>query len=48
MQKVAAPIMITVIRNAPLRPERSPTRPKISAPTGRKAKPAANEPSAKT
>ena len=43
-----APIMITVIRKAPLRPARSPMRPKIKAPSGRKANPAANEPSANT
>src|SRR5207253_6272228 len=37
---------LTVTRNAPLRPSRSPITPKISAPSGRKAKPAANRPSA--
>ena len=42
------PIMMTVTRKAPLRPVRSPIRPNISAPSGRKAKPAANEPRAKT
>ena len=46
MRKVAAPIRLTVIRNAPLRPSLSPMTPKISAPSGRKAKPAANKASA--
>ena len=46
MRKVAPPIRLTVMRNAPLRPRRSPTTPKISAPSGRKAKPAANSASA--
>ena len=44
--KVAPPIRLTVTRNAPLRPSRSPTTPKMIAPNGRKAKPAANSPSA--
>ena len=48
MAKVAAPIISTVTRKAPLRPVRSPIRPKISAPTGRKAKPTAKLISAKT
>jgi hypothetical protein len=39
MQKVAPPMIETQIRNAALRPKRSPTRPKISAPSGRKANP---------
>src|SRR5436305_15272255 len=34
------------MRKAPLRPSLSPTTPKISAPNGRKAKPAANKASA--
>ena len=38
--------MLTVTRNAPLRPSRSPITPKIKAPSGRKAKPAANNASA--
>src|SRR5579859_3743888 len=38
--------MVTVIRNAPLRPTLSPTRPKISAPIGRKKNPAPKRPSA--
>src|SRR3982751_5083906 len=46
MRKVAAPIRVTVTRKAPLRPSLSPTTPKISAPSGRKANPAANNPSA--
>ena len=46
MAKVAPPIRVTVTRKAPLRPIRSPTRPKISAPTGRKKKPAPNRASA--
>src|SRR5579859_555416 len=46
MPTVAAPIIVTVIRNAPLRPTLSPTRPKISAPIGRKKNPAPNRPSA--
>src|ERR687889_2230856 len=46
MRKVAPPIRLTVIRNAPLRPSRSPTTPKISAPSGRNAKPTANNASA--
>ncbi len=37
---------LTVIRNAPLRPSRSPITPKMMAPSGRKAKPAAKSPSA--
>src|ERR1051325_3222871 len=41
MRKVAPPIMLTVTRNAPLRPSLSPTTPKISAPSGRNAKAAA-------
>src|SRR5688500_14899609 len=46
MRKVAAPIRLTVARNAPFRPRRSPITPKMIAPSGRKAKPAANNPSA--
>src|SRR3954469_9090410 len=46
MRKVAAPIRLTVTRNAPLRPRRSPTTPKIKAPSGLKANPAANKASA--
>ncbi len=46
MAKVAAPIRMTVIRKAPLRPALSPIRPKISAPSGRKKNPAPNRPSA--
>ena len=48
MRKVDAPIRLTVTRNAPLRPMRSPTAPKISAPRGRKAKPTANRANAAT
>src|SRR6516225_967756 len=39
MAKVAPPIIETQIRKAALRPRMSPTRPKISAPSGRNAKP---------
>ena len=39
--------MTIVIRNVYLRPTRSPSRPNISAPNGRTAKPAANASSAK-
>src|SRR5580658_5417761 len=46
MAKVAPPIIETQIRNAALRPRMSPTRPKISAPSGRKAKPTPNSASA--
>src|SRR5688572_11439006 len=46
MAKVAPPMIDTVARNAPLRPSRSPITPKMIAPSGRKAKPAANNPSA--
>ena len=46
MATVAHPIMVTVIRKAPLRPTLSPTRPKISAPMGRKKKPAPKSPRA--
>src|ERR1700722_3088694 len=46
MAKVAPPIIETQIRNAALRPRMSPTRPKISAPSGRKAKPTPNNASA--
>ncbi len=46
MRKVAPPIRLTVIRNAPLRPRRSPTTPKMIAPSGRNAKPTANKASA--
>src|SRR3954462_4075908 len=46
MRKVEVPIRLTVMRKAPLRPRRSPMTPKISAPSGRNAKPAANKPSA--
>src|SRR5207248_6502669 len=46
IRKVAPPIRLTVVRNAPLRPSRSPTMPKISAPNGRKAKAAAKSASA--
>ena len=42
IRKVPPPIIKTQIRNAALRPIRSPTRPKISAPNGRKAKPTPN------
>src|SRR3982751_6974957 len=42
MRNVAPPIRLTVTRNAPLRPSLSPMTPKISAPRGRNAKPAAN------
>ncbi len=48
MAKVANPIRLTVIRKAPLRPAVSPIRPKISAPTGRKANPTAKLIRAKT
>ena len=48
MAKVAPPIRVTVIRKAALRPIRSPMRPKISAPRGRKAKPAPKRASAAT
>jgi len=46
MLTVASPIMVMVIRKAALRPARSPTRPKIRAPIGRKKKPAPNNPKA--
>ncbi len=46
MPKVAPPISETQIRNAALRPKRSPTRPKISAPSGRNANPTPNSASA--
>src|SRR5262249_9938986 len=46
MAKVAPPISVTVIRNAALRPTRSPRPPKISAPIGRKKNPAPNRASA--
>jgi len=42
MPKVAPPIKVTVTRNAPLRPSRSPTWPNTSAPIGRKANPTPN------
>ena len=37
-----------MVRKAPLRPERSPITPKMIAPSGRNAKPAANKASAAT
>ena len=40
-------MMLMVIRNVCLRPTRSPSRPKTSAPNGRTAKPAANAARAK-
>ena len=46
MAKVAPPIRLTVTRKVALRPMRSPIAPKRIAPKGRKAKPAANRPSA--
>src|SRR5436190_14360953 len=46
MANVAAPIIITVIRKAPLRPALSPMRPNTSAPSGRNRKPAPNRASA--
>ena len=46
MAKVAPPIRLTVVRKVALRPIRSPITPKMIAPSGRKAKPAANRPSA--
>ena len=46
MANVAPPIMLTVMRKALLRPSRSPRRPKIKAPTGRKKKPAPKSASA--
>lgn len=42
MPKVAPPIRLTVTRNAPLRPSRSPMWPNTRAPIGRKAKPTPN------
>ncbi len=39
--KVDRPMMVMVMRKARLRPDLSPMRPKISAPSGRIAKPAA-------
>src|SRR6185312_3477486 len=47
MPTVAAPIRLTVVTNAPLRPSLSPTQPNTSDPRGRKAKPAPNAPSAR-
>ncbi len=44
---VATPMMTIVIRKVCLRPARSPIRPKISAPKGRTAKPAAKASKAK-
>ena len=44
---VATPMMTIVIRNVCLRPARSPSLPKMIAPNGRTAKPAANASSAK-
>jgi hypothetical protein len=41
MKKVPRPISVIVIRKVYLRPIKSPNRPKISAPKGRTAKPAA-------
>mgnify|MGYP003134854784 CR=1 FL=1 len=48
MASVAPPISVTVMRKAALRPTRSPMRPKINAPKGRKAKPAPNRARAAT
>src|SRR5665647_81521 len=48
MAKVEKPIRLMVTRKVPLRPTRSPMRPKIRAPIGRKAKPTAKAPRAKT
>ena len=47
MKKVPTPIRVIVIRKVYLRPIMSPSRPKISAPNGRTAKPAAKASSAK-
>ena len=45
--KVETPIRLMVARKVALRPMRSPMRPKIRAPMGRKANPTAKAPSAK-
>ena len=47
MKNVPMPISVIVTRNVYLRPIKSPKWPKISAPNGRTAKPAANVSSAK-
>ena len=47
MKNVPMPISVMVTRKVYLRPIRSPSRPKISAPNGRTAKPAAKASSAK-
>ena len=47
MKNVPMPISDMVIRKVYLRPIRSPKRPKIRAPNGRTAKPAANASNAK-
>ena len=47
MKNVPTPISVIVTRNVYLRPIRSPKWPKINAPNGRTANPAANVSSAK-
>ena len=47
MKNVPTPISVIVTRNVYFRPIKSPKWPKISAPNGRTAKPAANVSSAK-
>ena len=47
MKNVPMPISVIVTRKVYLRPIMSPKRPKISAPNGRTAKPAANASNAK-
>ena len=47
MKNVPIPIRLMVIRKVYLRPIMSPSRPKISAPNGRTAKPAAKAKSVK-
>ena len=47
MKNVPTPISVMVIRKVYLRPIMSPNRPKISAPNGRTAKPAAKASKAK-
>ena len=47
MKKVPRPISVMVTRKVYLRPIVSPSRPKISAPNGRTAKPAAKASNAK-
>ena len=47
MKNVPTPISVMVTRKVYLRPTRSPSRPKTSAPNGRTAKPAAKASSVK-